>query len=90
MGRVFQKERGARTEAQGGLRSLAKGVRCWEGTERKEDQERAKKEVTRVPAATTEGSGAKNQRLLLGVPLRGGWCPRRQGSSEDRIPTSGT
>ena len=28
----------------------------WEETERKEDQERAKREVTRVPAATWEAS----------------------------------
>jgi len=53
------------------------GDEVWEETERKEDQERAKREVTRVPAATPEGSGTKNQRPLLGVPLRGGWCPRR-------------
>ena len=67
----------SKNRSPGWAEESCKGMRCWEETERKEDQERAKREVTRVPAATLEESGAKNQRPLLGVPLRGGWCPRR-------------
>lgn len=80
----------SKNRSPGWAEESRKGLRCEEKTERKEDQDRVKREVTRVPAATPEGSGAKNQRPLLGVPLRGGWCPRRYVSSEGRIPTSGT
>ena len=67
----------SKNRSPGWAEESCKGMRCWEETERKEDQERAKREVTRVPAATLEApvflpGESQGWGSLMGCRLWGG------------------